>query len=213
VTDFFGAMAEKFEPLASDVLRAPLFGSLISGLHIDNCRVILDLGSARAATVDLFNRYSCRLDIADLSTGLDVLNSQKDPGLLREQVESMFPACGQEATDVVLCWDLLNYLQRPALTAVMERIASRARRGTLVHALIIYSSRRMPTIPRIYFPCKKPGDESGNFDHLTAIPVTIEECDAPQYSPDYLKRCMQGYYIERAILLSNGMQEFLFRIS
>lgn len=176
-------------------------------------QVILDLGPAQTATVRLFNRYNCRLDIADLATALDVLNSLEEPGLLQEQAEILLPTHGGKATDIVLCWDLLNYLQRPALTAVMSRVAARSRMGTLVHALIVYSSKRMPTQPGIYMPCDNPGGDNENIDHLAIMSTTSEECNAPQYTPDNLMRCMQGYQIERAVLLSTGMQEFLFRIT
>lgn len=214
MADFFNAVAEKIEPAALNVLRAPLFGTLVEQLRTGGRWVILDLGQARSATVKLLNHFHCRLDIVDLSTGLNALNTQKDPVLLKEQIEAMLPACRNETTDVVLCWDLLNYLQKPALTKVMECIATRARRGTLVHALIVYSSKRMPIHPGIYFPDSDDlSNDAGNFDRLVNMSVTSEECDAPQYTPDDLKRCMHGYYIERAVLLGNGMQEFLFRIS
>lgn len=213
MSDFFSATAAKIESSAPDILRAPLFGELIERVRGDGRKVVLDLGPARAATVKLFNRFHCRLDIADLATGLAELNSREDPGVLRELAEAMLPARGNEATDVVLCWDLLNYLQRPALARVMDCIVARARSGTLVHALIVYSSKRMPTQPGIYMPCDNPGDDSGNIDRLAILPATGEERESPQYTPDDLRRCMQGYHIERAVLLGNGMQEFLFRIS
>lgn len=194
-------------------LRVPLFETLIERLRADGRKVILDLGPAQMATVDLFNRFRCRLDIADLATVLAELNSLEDPGLLQEQAEIILPTRGDDATDIVLCWDLLNYLQQPALTAVMNRVAARARVDTLVHALIVYSSKRMPVRPVIYIPCNNSGDYNDNIDHLAIMSASSEECNAPQYTPDYLMRCMQGFHIERAVLLSTGMQEFLFRIS
>ena len=210
---FFNAVAEKIEPSAPKVLRAPLFGTVIEHLRAGSRQVVLDLGPARAATVGLLNLFHCRLDIADLSTELDVLNTLEDPVLLQAQIESVLPAHGNEPTDVVLCWDLLNYLQKPVLTKVMDCITARARRGTLVHALIIYSSKHMPAQPDIYYPGEISGNDEVNVDRLVNISVTSVERDAPQYTPDDLKRCMQGCHIERAVLLGNGMQEFLFRIS
>jgi len=35
---------------------------------------------------------------------------------------------------------------------------------------------------------------------------------APRYSPEDLGKSMGGFLIDRARLLSNGMQEFLFRL-
>lgn len=206
--------AARLDPSAPKVLRTPLLGSLLERVRAEGRKVILDLGSARATTVELFNRFHCRLDIVDLATGLEELNGQEDTGLLVDHVESILPMRREEPTDIVLCWDLLNYLQRPVLTSIMNNITSRSRAGTLVHALIMYSSRNMPASPGIYFPHDKIMKEPDDIvDQLVCVPTTAEECEAPLYTPDILKRCMQGYYIERAVLLSNGMQEFLFRIS
>lgn len=210
--DFSNVTAAKADASAAVRLRAPLFASLIERMYAGGRQVILDLGPAQTATVSLFNRFHCRLDIADLAAAFAVLNSLEEPGILLEQVENILPVRGGEATDIVLCWDLLNYLQRPALSAVMNRVAARSRSGTLVHALIVYSARRMPARPDLYKPCDKSGSLNGSADHLAITSMTDEDCDAPQYTPDNLMRCMQGYRIERAVLLSSGMQEYLFRI-
>lgn len=209
MADFRSAAAEKIEPAASHVLRVPLFGSLIERLDSDNRCVIMDLGPAQAATVAFFNSFRCRLDIIDLPSELERIDAAADPLLLKEQAESVLPTHRNEATDIVLCWDLLNYMQRPLLTAVMERVAVRLQPGSLVHALIVYSSRHMPVSPGNYFP----GNDSGGADYLVNMPVTTEVREAPQYTPETLLRCMPAYRVERAVLLSNGMQEFLFRFS
>ena len=40
---------------------------------------------------------------------------------------------------------------------------------------------------------------------------TGKRIDAPRYSPEELGDHMAGFAIDRARLLNNGMQEFLFR--
>lgn len=195
--------------VAPDTLKAPLFSRLVEGFRDDTRPVILDLGAPRAGTVSFFNNFRCRLDIADLGRRLDVLNSEKDKAELAKLCESALPARHDEDTDLVLCWDLLNYLERPALSALMGRIATRARTGTLVHALIVYASSRMPVRPGVYSP--EP-DPIGTSTRLRFLPGAQEERDAPRYSPETLGRCLSGYHLERAMLLGNGMQEFLYRL-
>jgi hypothetical protein len=36
--------------------------------------------------------------------------------------------------------------------------------------------------------------------------------NAPRYTPEDLSQCMPRYSVERARLLRNGMQEYLFRL-
>lgn len=166
--------------------------------------VILDLGPAHAATIQYLNEFRCRLDIADMPAWLHRFNDDSEEIQPDDVAESMLPAGGNEPTDVVFCWDLLNYLDRQALMAVTRRIAARARPGALVHSLIVYSSSRMPVSPTLYYPAQD--------DYLISTLATSEEREAPRYTPDDLARCMPGYRVERAMLLNNGMQEFLFRL-
>ena len=198
----FGFNAAR-DPAGSAALNAPLFRGLMEGMQDDRRRVVLDLGPARPETVALLGRYRCRLDIADLADGLDTLNAATDPEAMRAALGASLPRPRAEPTDVVLCWDLLNYLERPTLRALMAEILGRLAPGALVHALIAYATPRMPARPARIFPAE---------DHrLEVIAVTSDEKAAPRYSPDALARCMPGYVVERAMLLKNGMQEFLFR--
>lgn len=187
-------------PLA---INAPLFRSLIERMDDGERRVVLDLGPAQTEVIALFGQFRCRLDIADVADGLEELNAEPDPERLRDKAEFLLPACGGEPTDVVLCWDLLNYLERPALKALMERIAARSHRSTLTHALIVYSAQRMPVRPGRYVP--------QDDQRLISVGASLEQRDAPRYSPEDLTMCMPDYKAERGMLLRNGMQEFLFR--
>jgi hypothetical protein len=165
--------------------------------------VVLDLGAARSDTIRLLGQYRCRVEIVDLADGLDALNGEPDPRQLRQDVESLLLPKG-EGIDLVLCWDLINYLTQPSLTAVMECIATRCKRGALAHGLVYYSMRQMPEQPGCFVPV-----DSG---HLINKAVAGAERPAPRYSPEDLARCMPRYTVERGRLLRNGMQEFLFRL-
>ncbi len=46
---------------------------------------------------------------------------------------------------------------------------------------------------------------------LVETTTTDVQRTAPRYSPDELGRCLRAFRVESAVLLKNGMQEFLFR--
>jgi hypothetical protein len=186
------------------VLNAPLFHSVIERLEGVGRVVVLDLGTARTETIALFGRFRCRLDIADIADGIDALNAAAASKDLRNRVEALLPTRRREPTDLVLCWDLLNYLNRPAVAALMESIANRGRHGMLAHALVFYSTPQMPLRPG----CWVPVDESQIMDVAAPQPTR----KAPRYTPEDLGQCMPRYSVERARLLRNGMQEYLFRL-
>jgi len=187
-----------------EALNAPLFHSLIKRLEGGGRWIVLDLGAARSDTIRTFGRFRCRLDIVDLAEAVGALRDVTDPRLLRQLVDALLPRRGPEATDVVLCWDLINYLSAPALTAVMESIAVRCKSGALAHGLVYYSTRTMPQQPGSFVPL----DDQRLINKGASGP----ERPAPRYSPEELARCMPRYTVERGRLLRNGMQEFLFRL-
>jgi hypothetical protein len=173
-------------------------------LHSGGRWVVIDLGAAHSATIRAFGRFRCRLEIVDLAEGLDALNGEVDPRRIRQRADELLPARGREATDVVLCWDLINYLNQPALNAVMECVALRCKRGALAHGLVYYSTKAMPHRPSTFVPV----DDQRILQHV----VPGRERPAPRYTPEDLARCMPRYSVERGRLLRNGMQEFLFRL-
>jgi hypothetical protein len=182
---------------------APLFRGLLEGMQDGARRVVLDLGPVRPATVALLGRYRCRLDIADIGEGLDAVSAATDAETLRTVFRQLLPRPRREPTAIVLCWDLLNYLERPAIRILMDELYFRLAPDARVHALIAYAAPRMPARPMRIAPAS---DLSLRF-----TPVTADEKTSPRYSPDDLARCMPTYTQERATLLRNGMQEFLFR--
>ncbi|MGI9219431.1 MAG: hypothetical protein ACR2QS_00175 [Woeseiaceae bacterium] len=86
----------------------------------------------------------------------------------------------------------------------MAGVAARAASGTLVHALIVYADSHMPA---------RPGNYAVLDDQqLIELSSYAQERAAPRYSPEDLQNCLAGFVMDRAALLSNGLQEFLFRL-
>jgi predicted TPR repeat methyltransferase len=184
-------------------VNAPLFRRLVESLSAERRTVVLDLGPVRPETVALLTPFRCRLEVADLADGLVVLDQEPDYSLLRAKAEALLPPARQEPTDIVLCWDLLNYLQRPALSALMECVAARMRPGAFAHMLIAYSGTTMPARPSQFAPLA-----DGRF--IETVTTEVQR-SAPRYSPEDLRHCLRRFTSDGAMLLRNGMQEFLFR--
>ena len=117
----------------------------------------------------------------------------------------MLPNRGTEdAIDLVYCWDLPNYLTLDALSALMAAIGHRARPGALAHALVCYADRDMKEDPGRFVPASD--------EQLIDMSTTSTTIEAPRYSPVELGKSIGRFAIDRTRLLSNGMQEFLFRL-
>lgn len=184
--------------------NAPLFRTLIEGVPENERCVVLDLGKVCPQVVTLFGGHRCRVEIAEVAQELDLLNRDLDREALQHVAEGALPAPLSEPVDLVLCWDTPNYLNREALRMLMAQVAERARPGTLAHALIYYAEPQMPVEPGHYVP-----DADGS---LVNVAACTQLRDAPRYTPEDLRLCLPAYTIERAMLLGNGMQEFLFRL-
>jgi hypothetical protein len=184
-------------------LRVPLFETAIRALDDEQRHVVLDLGVARSGTVSLCNGRRCRLDVmaleAGAESGLDQLEAEEFSAL----VKSALPPAAGESVDLVLCWNLLNYLSTEQIATILAELAPRCRPGCRVHALIEYSARSMPATPLCLTPAG-PG-------MLEAVLVDGQQVPAPRYSARDLEQCMPGFAHERTMLLGGGMQEYLFR--
>lgn len=186
--------------------HAPLFQSLVDGLGEDRRYVVLDLGAASTAMLSLLGRARCRAEIVDLAHfgGVDRLNAAEPGPELDAAADGLLPnRPSTDAVDIVLCWDLPNYLSLDALSALMRAISERAHSGAVAHALIAYAGVEMRARPGRYIP-----DRDGSLVDRNGVGNSIA---APRYSPEELATHMGDFAIDRARLLGNGMQEFLFR--
>ena len=192
---------------APEAFHAPLFHDVIARLHSTERHVVLDLGAASTATLALLGRSRCRVEIVDLAhfVGVNTLNAAGTGAAIARKTDASLPHPPEgDAFDLILCWDLPNYLTLNALSALMDAIGRRARPGALAHALIFYAQREMQERPGRLVPAA-----DGALIDLNAPRGTTA---APRYSPEELGNAIGHFEIDRARLLSNGMQEFLFRL-
>ena len=183
-------------------LRVPLFESITAGLDDEARHVLIDCGPARAGMIEMLTGLRCRLDVLDLPARLDSLATLPEDADLVAWFAERLPPAGSEPADLILCWNLLDYLTPAQISALMSVLIPRLRPGGRVHALVQYSSPRMPAGPGGMAPHGRTVlnvDSDGPANRNT-----------PRHSRGTLEKFMQGLKAERTMLLSNGMQEYLF---
>jgi hypothetical protein len=146
---------------------------------------VLDLGAASRPNLEFFLGRGARVTVADFARNR----------------RSLFCAVPESPFDLVLAWDVLNYLARDELRPFMDELAPYFRPRAMLHAFIC-TGRDMSAIParyRIEDAATLICEDAGSL----RVP-------SPRYAePDLLKR-MPGLRVEHRFQLRNGMQEYVF---
>lgn len=164
---------------------------------------ILDLGKANGATVASLSRLRCKLFVGDVIAAL--LSHQKSlpegepPGLM---LQDMIGLDDLSELDLVLCWDIINYLDAAMIEVFSDCLHQLMANGGYLHAFI-YTHKEMPAEP-------------GNYRILDASKMDAEYpvdslIPAPAFAQRGLGKLMRGFEVRQSRLLQNGMQEYLFR--
>lgn len=163
---------------------------------------VLDLGPATGRNVQFLSSFISKLFIADLSN--TICSQAGRAGLDKSKLERIlrrdFPAASEEPIDLVLLWDLLNYLDRDQVTTLGRHLAGICSRDSLVFMLI----SNKPEVPEL------PGR------YLMLDPETLRyenRCKRTRPTPGYkepdLERLMPAFEVETSFLLRSGVQEYV----
>lgn len=185
--------------------KAPLLERILGEPESEQRQVILDLGAPSQVLLDCLSaRHPCRVEIADFA-GTGGLSELGATEFLEERgragIRDLLPT-PKDPLDLILFWDLPNYLSLAAFRELCAVLSDRAAPGCRLHMLIAYSRREMPAAPARY-TLRKDGQ-------LTQTCHDDSLCNAPRYSPEDLGLAVGGFRYERGILLANGMQEFIY---
>jgi hypothetical protein len=162
---------------------------------------VLDLGPAIGSNVERLSEFGCKLDIEDLYASKTAALAE-GPGPLGPEffTELLSPPEGTKF-DLVLAWDLFNYLDRKELAQLAERLRLFCRPGSLLFALISIH-KTIPAQPiRFRFHDK---------DQLIYERRSTVERPGPRFAPAELNQLLRGFHVDRSFLLRHGIQEYLF---
>lgn len=190
--------AEEAAPAAPEVHASLALAELLGQLHPSRRIHVLDLGPAIGANVSFWTeRFLCTVEVADLYPSL-AGSRDEDPAAA---VAAALPR--DEATrpaDVVLAWDLFNYLDRQRLRALGERLAARTRPGALLFAML-WTGKEIP---------REPGRFVIQEGARLVYGVEAERTrPGPRYRPAEIAAMTPGFSADRNFLLRHGVQEYL----
>ncbi len=158
------------------------------------------------ANVDAFAHIHCSLYIEDLHRVLSGYppRSEDEGQFSPEAFEQLIATRTKAPFDLILAWDLLNYLEAATVKAIMSRVVRRCRPGTLLFALT-FMGREIPSQPGV---CRIVGGTRLRID-----PGSAQSMANPRPSPTTLERMMAGFRLQHSFLSQVGVQEYLFGLA
>ena len=172
--------------------RSRALATVVDRLSSLPAPAVLDLGPALSMNIGAFASFGGRLTVADLRG--EIVGGR---GPLTQALE-LEPA-GDSTYDLILAWDLFDYLPAEHALTLGRRLAALSRAGTQLLCFVNYHGT-MPTAPRIY--------------RVREDVVYYEETGegtrtSPRLEETQLLRVVSGYETESGLLLQNGLKELL----
>ena len=193
------APGEDQEP-QRQVHSAPGFGVAIGSLDtISRCKV-LDLGSACPENLEFLADFASYVQIIDWCGGGSPNYEIEASGFERLNTVQTLLAKHRKSFDLVLLWDLLNYLPNDRARRTIRSVAELCLPGARVHA-IVYAAETMPELPNRYRVVAA--------DKLAYEPQTWELRGAPRLPPAAVEKLLEGFEVEHSFVLQHGVHEFV----
>ncbi len=181
--------------------RYPGMTFVSQALSANSSRRVLDLGSASAASFNFFMRKSCTVRFENVSQYVsDQLTnaSSSDTNILRASLEDYLSGFrSHEKFDVVLTWDLFNYLDLETISWLMGRLGQYCHDQSLLHSIRY-------TEPTRFLP-KRYQVVSEHEIKLQALGVT--DVYFGQHALSELVHSLPFYYLETRFDQVSGMPE------
>jgi hypothetical protein len=163
---------------------------------------VLILGPALPETVTFFSQYRCKLHFADLSRDLPLRVDPEAGGSLQQRMELALELPGAALFDVCLFWDVLNYLHRDAIKALMDNLRPHLHPDSLGHCFAPHNS-------------KTPAAESYyGIRDTQSFSVRRRAAPLPDYQPHpqgELMPLMRFFQVDRSVLLPDRRIELLLK--
>ena len=163
---------------------------------------VLDLGAARMANLDFFANYGGQVTVADFYSGLRPARAaSQDDDRKREAFVELLDYDHETRFDLVLAWDLLNYLTPQEHQLLMTTLEPFLVPGTAMLAFV-WIQKEMPPGPSHYWV----RDEE-------TVAFEIQKGRArpcPRYLEQGLLKQMRSLTVETRYQLRNGMLEYVF---
>jgi hypothetical protein len=130
-------------PIEADkTLSTKAFGKFLAALSHRDAPVLLDLGPIVGDNVNfLGDRLGCKISVEDVYANLETHLRSGRASELPEYFKTRFPQA-DESYDGILCWDVLDYLDKASAQVVAQQVTRLLKPGGAV--LGFFSTVQMP---------------------------------------------------------------------
>ena len=143
----------------------------------------------------------CKVFVDDLASAITGLGGTGREGVRDDHIAALLGGSRSESVDLVLAWNLFNYLPILTISVLATRLRECCTAGALIHFLL-YNTQWMPGEPGRF---RIAAGGMLEFDADSAMTVK-----SPRHSPRAMQESMPGFDIHRLFLLGSGNQECLF---
>ena len=181
-----------------------LLPSLFASHRQDQRLRVLDAGAVSPDTVAFFGQVQSRLHIHNLFSEPLVreLQTELSEKELKREFQKIFEFRVGTLIDICLFWDLLNYLNRPALRAFAAALKPYIHPGTRAHGF---------TVLNVETPLRNQQYGIASADSICVRPSRLAQLDYYPHSHEELNQCFSCFEVGRGWLLPDGRLEILLK--
>lgn len=189
------------------LLNSPLLFGSLDTIDPETRIDILDLAPATPELLEYFSPRHCKLYLPGCRESLLNLRMQEEQDEQKLPVifNRLIPLSGanDKALDIILLWDLPNYLDKQVLTGLIQHLLPRLDRNSVLHTYI-HTRQSMPETPAVYrLTCE---------NKLIVDISSAAHTDSPMYYQELLHKVIRPFRVDRGMLLANGLQEYILRV-
>jgi hypothetical protein len=180
--------------------KSPGLATLLARLDPELRYDVLDLGRAVGRNVEFLTPWARRLQFVEL---VDTLRTEAPVrALLEDDPVCAFAAAlaTSERFDLVLAWDVLDYLERERWQAFSTAL-SRVCGGGAALLAFLSTAREIPSVPAVY--------RLEDREHLSREVTGDATRRGPGPRAADLEQGLRDFQVEKAFQLRHGAQEFL----
>ena len=185
-------------------VNSPILFELLNIFQQENYYEILDVFPASQSIVDSFSDFHCKLYLPGCGNELYAMKSDQydTPNKLHRAFVTQFGFYKKHRSslNVILLWDLPNYLDKQIMTALVDYLIDHVNEEVKLH-FYIHTRQQMPSSPGVYsiLPGAKVWLENN-------AESTIK---SPLYFQESLQTLFQPFKVIRSMQLSSGLQEYI----
>lgn len=179
-----------------------VLAKVLSALANRESPVVLDLGPVVGSNVSfLGEQLGCRLRVEDLFSDIDRLTKEDALETLPAFLDQRF-SYAPDSLDAVFCWDVLDYLDKPAATVLARKVVEWVKPGGVVLCFFNMAANPAPLYTRYVIT---------DTDHLQYRTSPAAHGRRTVYQNRDIDRLFAGLSVSESFLLQHKVREVMLR--